>query len=177
MIKRCAFYKRLLSRHIDGDLGGQEAANLEEHLKQCPDCRAREHRYALLREEIKNLHAITDPSRIRTLYPMPQEKVSRHVAWRRLLGWVTAAAAIFVIGFLLFVRSDPMNGLAEKNPLVYEPMRTLISMMDQNGQGKQPESSESYNPIRHYIAQVESGPQINRFFLYEGTVADIISEQ
>ena len=177
MIKRCVFYKRLLSRHIDGDLNSTEAAALEEHLKQCPSCRAREHRYTLLKKEIKDLHTITDLSPVRNLSPMPQENVPRHVAWKRPLGWVPAAAVIFVIGFLLFIRSDPMKELAEKNPIVYEPMRALISVMDENGQGQQPESPESYNPMRHYIAQVESGSQINRFFLYEGTVADIISKQ
>ena len=177
MKKRCYFYKRLLSRRIDGDLGGDEAAILEDHLKQCPDCRAREQRYTRLREEIKNLHTTANQSWARTVPPMPGKNLAGRFAWKRSLGWITAAVVIFIFGFLLFVRSDSLNRLARKNPLVYEPMRTFICFTDESGAGQKTVSSEPYNPMSHYIARVDSGQQINRFFLNERTVNDIISEQ
>ena len=47
-MENCETYLEWISAHLDGQLSDEEERELEEHLDQCPTCRAIEERLARL---------------------------------------------------------------------------------------------------------------------------------
>lgn len=174
---KCRQYRFMLSRRLDGDLDERESAALADHLRGCPGCQARDKDYQRIRAEIKHIDSGSGPMKSPSRLRIPDSSSQRRRVWKRSFVWATGLAVVVLIGILLSIRSDPLGRLAERNPIVYEPMRTLISVMNGQVQSSGAASSEPYHPMRHYITRVESGAQINRFYLSEGTVPDLVPDR
>ena len=60
-MENCERYLEWISARLDGELSGEEERELEEHLAQCPACRAIEGRLAALRDSLQSLEEIPAP--------------------------------------------------------------------------------------------------------------------
>ena len=52
-MENCETYLEWISAHLDGQLSDEEERELEEHLDQCPTCRAIEERLAALHDSFQ----------------------------------------------------------------------------------------------------------------------------
>ena len=60
-MENCETYLEWISAHLDGQLSDEEERELEEHLDQCPTCRAIEERLAALHDSFQGLEDIPAP--------------------------------------------------------------------------------------------------------------------
>jgi anti-sigma factor RsiW len=93
--------------HIDDDLlmkialellEESDAARVQEHLRDCNDCRSR---LARIRRDMELIGSL-EPRIERPFIPMPGVGIVRGARGKRMTAWLTAAAALFVgfaIGF------------------------------------------------------------------------------
>jgi anti-sigma factor RsiW len=107
MNKPCAYYRRLISRRIDGDLSPEENGHLQRHLSLCASCRRAQANYRQLSENLQNVltAAQENSTTSRKTAVLPRRR-SRTV--RRPLA-LAAAAMVLVIGGLWLSRFLPPN--------------------------------------------------------------------
>ena len=107
-MKSCEYYQELISRLTDGDLSSTERAELDDHLRACPDCQAMLDAVSDISNALQNdmaepPSALVDSvmERIRAdaaqaaPIPITAARKKRHTPWRRL---AVAACLVVVIG-------------------------------------------------------------------------------
>ena len=108
---KCDEIKQLLIAYLDGELSAEQAAAVQQHLADCPDC-AREHRLLQCTWEMLLEDDDVEPSpdfarnfwhRVRGAEPHEELSVppgQARARLRRVLTWAPALAAGFTIAFL-----------------------------------------------------------------------------
>ncbi|HLQ27600.1 MAG TPA: zf-HC2 domain-containing protein [Ktedonobacteraceae bacterium] len=109
---RCSDAKRWLAARRDGELAESDALNLQEHLKQCPACRAHEQRlqclYTLLLSPTPRSYSSISTERI-MLAVQHQKRITQQledirkqqrlrIARMRVVGTPLAAITFFMLG-------------------------------------------------------------------------------
>ena len=108
-----------LSQQLDGELSPQETQELQEHLAQCPHCRALQAELsalsAALRDDPVAVPAALKESVLAHLPPQTQAaKPPVSIHWRR---WgAMAAAAVIVVGSALWFRNPPSAPVVAATP-------------------------------------------------------------
>jgi predicted anti-sigma-YlaC factor YlaD len=100
----CEHYEELLSAWLDGELEGEDAASLMEHLESCPGCRGRNERFRHVDRMVTRVNTEPGPAlegRIRSaLIPKPRDP------FRRLLSVAVAALVLIAASLVILVTSD-----------------------------------------------------------------------
>lgn len=101
--EHCAAAALLLTGYVAGELDGDQAASLREHLARCPRCREELAREQVLRRAVAGLPLVKCPPRLaRRLRDLPFEvprpaRPTPRFRWPALVGSAAAAAALALL--------------------------------------------------------------------------------
>jgi len=138
----CAPVRESLSRFLDNDLSGREAAQIADHLTDCVACRHEYDQLRALQTTVRHLEAPAgdaDATRDRVFTRLERavhtgeaDKVRPHdtrIDWSWLLGWrpaVATLAAAVVVGLVFLL---PLRNVGPPNSVVEVPLPSAAEMM------------------------------------------------
>jgi len=179
MISKCRKYRRWIGRRLDHDLDAADAVRLQEHLDICDDCRRAEAAYLDLSRRMAELDL---PGRTEAVTPLRRPDGSdqrpRRRRWLMAVGGGLVAAAVVVAAIRWFwIKPDPLQVLAQRYPIVYEPMRDFIQITGPGKHCDSRQSSKVYWPLIDVMHTVDDQPEINRFLMQDAGLSRLISPQ
>ena len=132
---RCKETRKVLSRYLDRELSSAERASVEEHLAQCPECRA-EH---ATQQSLWSLLARAEPIRPPDLIAGVEARLSERRGWGAFLaglrlrsfGYAAATAALV----LLFVWAGVWAGSARHGSGVAAHDRAFVELLSDTPPG------------------------------------------
>lgn len=172
----------LLSARLDGPLGPEDAAALEEHLSVCPACRALADDLAVLHDELPLL-AAQPPARLKedVMERIHASKVTPFQSKKRQWRWqslasLAAVAALVVVGYTAMGRfadgalTSGTTGVAVTQPAAGEEagsvVRANIEPYAVGGDiaiGESPEATPLPTPPAGAITQAEAALALARY--------------
>lgn len=119
---RCRAARRLLSDRLDAPLHPRDAAQLEDHLAHCAECRALERSLGASLEALRSLPSERPNARLR---PGEERYVLEHIVreseqaspwWRQLSGFAAGAVALVVVALLVSGLLRSLGGFEPGDP-------------------------------------------------------------
>ena len=121
----CQEYEAALEDHLNGDLGGPEAAALSEHLKTCPGCRAALDEAVLSARLLRIAEPAGDPGPGFSHLVMARIRAELHLnegksIWQSFVSvaWRFAATAAFALVLLVTFDVSRHNQLQQDQSLL-----------------------------------------------------------
>lgn len=165
-MENCETYLEWISAHLDGQLSDEEERELEEHLDQCPTCRAIEERLAALHDSFQGLEDIPAPEgftqgvmdRVRAEQSRPKVvPLFKRPQFKALAGLAACAALCIGLyrGGLWDRAADNQLSVASATDLWQEEPQVNISLFEADD----PQSAESENSGAEGQERSEPGGQ------------------
>ena len=143
----CEEVRRTIDLYLDGEFGIQEKARIEQHLAECPTCRAFATRQYHLKQGIRTAFAqVETPFRLRQSI---QDGIARQAAQRMLHLGMSLAAVFIIAGLMLWLLLRPaaMTPTAPQIVQTREPSEVhLLRPPSLPSAGRPPESRRPAPP-------------------------------